>query len=78
MKKRLKRFILQFTLIIFFAILFLLAGFFFFVQQEVKNQIDRGVIDNIIASESPVFYNDNITPIGVFFEKIHSKYINYR
>lgn len=76
MNKKLKR-IITITLITFFALLFSLLVFLFFVRQEVKNQIDRGVIANIISSESPVFYNDDITPIGVFFEKIHSKYINY-
>lgn len=66
------------TTIIFFCILvFSMAGFIFYVSQEVRNQIDRGVIDNIISSESPVYYNDDVTPIGVFFEKIHSKYINF-
>ena len=31
----------------------------------------------MINSESPVYYSDGQTPIGVFFEKTHSKYINY-
>ncbi|NLD36551.1 MAG: hypothetical protein GX654_06750 [Desulfatiglans sp.] len=77
MKKKFKK-VITIALISFFAVLFSLTGFLFFVRQEVKSQIDRGVIDNIISSESPVFYNDDVTPIGVFFEKIHSKYINYR
>jgi membrane peptidoglycan carboxypeptidase len=76
MKKKLKK-IVTTILALFFTVLFCLAGFLFFVGQEVKNQIDRGVIANIISSESPVFYDDDATPIGVFFEKIHSKYINY-
>ncbi|MBN1626123.1 MAG: transglycosylase domain-containing protein, partial [Deltaproteobacteria bacterium] len=29
-------------------------------------------------SESPVYYDEGVTPIGVFFEKTHSKYINYQ
>jgi penicillin-binding protein 1A len=77
MKRKLKS-LITIILILFFVLLFSLAGFLFFVRQEVKNQIDRGIIANIISSESPVYYNDDVTPLGVFFEKIHSKYINYR
>jgi membrane peptidoglycan carboxypeptidase len=77
MKKKIKR-LIAITLILFFILIISLAGFLFFVSQEVKNQIDRGVIANIISSESPVYFNDNVTPLGVFFEKIHSKYINYK
>jgi len=46
--------------------------------RDASTRIRRGVIDNIIASESHVFYNDGITPIGVFFEKTHRKYIYYQ
>ncbi|HEN21263.1 MAG TPA: hypothetical protein ENN86_04560, partial [Desulfobacteraceae bacterium] len=48
------------------------------VTRDASTRIKRGVIDNIIASESHVFFNDGITPIGVFFEKTHSKYIRYQ
>jgi len=47
------------------------------VTRDAAARIERGVIDNIIASESPVYYDDGQTPIGVFFEKIHRKYIDY-
>lgn len=39
--------------------------------------IQKGAIDNIIFSESPVYYDDEKTPIGVFFDKTHRKYIPY-
>ncbi len=77
MNKKIKKFI-TITLTLFLILIFSLAGFLIYVRQEVKNQIDRGVIASIISSESPVYYNDNVTPLGVFFEKIHSKYINYK
>ncbi|MGD9160263.1 MAG: transglycosylase domain-containing protein [Desulfobacteraceae bacterium] len=76
MKKKIKR-ITAVALILFGIGFFVFAGFFLYVRQEVKSQIDRGIIDNIIFSESPVYYTDNITPIGVYFEKIHSKYVKY-
>lgn len=76
MKKKIKRLAIV-TLILFAVVFFTFAGFFLHVRQEVKNQIDRGIIDNIIFSESPVYYNDDITPIGVYFEKIHSKFVKY-
>ena len=76
MNKRIKR-LAAVALIMFGIVFFTLAGFFLFVRQEVKGQIDRGIINKIIFSESPVYYSDEVTPIGVFFEKIHSKYIKY-
>ncbi len=47
------------------------------VTKDAATRIQRGAIDRIIASESPVYYEDRITPIGVFFEKTHRKYIRY-
>ena len=47
------------------------------VTQDASNRIQKGAIDRIIASESPVYYDDGVTPIGVFFEKTHRKYIHY-
>ena len=76
MKKKIKR-ITAVVLILFGTVFFMFTGFFFYVRQEVKSQIDRGVIDSVIFSESPVYYSDNSTPIGVYFEKIHSKYVKY-
>ena len=69
-------------LIIFFCLLFFISscflGYIFYkVTDEASTYIRRGAVDRIIASESPVFYDDCITPIGVFFEKTHSKYIYY-
>ena len=51
--------------------------FYHNVTRHAASQIDRGAIERIITSESPVLYADGHTPIGVFFEKIHSKYISY-
>jgi len=48
------------------------------VAREASSRIERGAIDRIIASESPVYYDDGHTPIGVFFEKTHRKYTKYK
>jgi membrane peptidoglycan carboxypeptidase len=48
------------------------------VSEEASTRIERGDIDRIILSESPVYYDDGKTPIGVYFQKIHRKYIQYR
>jgi penicillin-binding protein 1A len=76
MKKIFKIFIYAIISIAILVLVFL-TGIYFQVSHEAKTQIDRGAIDNILFSESPVYYDDQITPIGVYFEKMHSKYIHY-
>jgi penicillin-binding protein 1A len=74
---------------IFLALLIL--GFLFFlgaagllyalyndVAQEAKEKIKRGAIDSIVFSESPVYYDDGETVLGVFFDKTHRRYIEYK
>lgn len=70
-------------LVLVVCVLFLvpasILGYFCFkVVSEVSGRIERGAIDRIIASESPVYYDDGRTPIGVFFEKTHRKYTRYK
>jgi len=47
------------------------------VSKETSGRIERGIIENIIFSESPVYYDDGENVIGVFFERLHRKYIHY-
>jgi len=54
-----------------------LGYFYYTVSREAATHIERGAIEQVIASESPVYYADGRTPIGVFFEMTHSKYIPY-
>jgi len=54
-----------------------LGYFYYRVTREASTRIERGAIDQVIASESPVYYGDGHTPIGVFFEMTHRKYIRY-
>ncbi len=71
------------TIILFFLIIVLsLVAFFSFFYYRVSSDasagIERGAIKNIIFSESPVYYDDGENVIGVFFEKTHRKYIQYK
>ena len=63
-----------------FVLLAAAASFVFIyveVSRETSGRIQRGIIDNIIFSESPVYYDDGESIVGVFFERIHRKYIHY-
>jgi len=55
----------------------LLSIIYYQVARESATSIERGVIQSVIFSESPVYYDDGRTPIGVFFEKTHRRYIDY-
>jgi membrane peptidoglycan carboxypeptidase len=50
----------------------------FCVTRDASIRIERGAIDRIFSSESSVYYDDGKTPIGVFFDKTHCKYITYK
>jgi penicillin-binding protein 1A len=56
----------------------LIYHFYHEVSTEAADRIDRGIIENIIFSESPVYYDDGKSIIGVFFDKTHRKYIDYK
>lgn len=55
----------------------LLMGVYFQVTRETAKRIQKGAIRDVIASESPVFYDDGKTPIGVFFKTTHRQYVPY-
>jgi len=77
MKKIFKVLIYSITLITLVTVASLVVVYLQ-VSNEATALIERGAIDNILFSESPVYYDDQVTPIGVYFEKIHSKYILYK
>jgi membrane peptidoglycan carboxypeptidase len=47
------------------------------IVKEARSKIERGAIQEVIYSESPVFYDDGKTPIGVFFQKTHKKHLPF-
>ena len=55
-----------------------LAGIYIQIYKETSERIEKGAIKDIISSESPVYYDDGVNTIGVYFEKIHSNYIEYK
>ncbi|MDY6881261.1 MAG: transglycosylase domain-containing protein [Thermodesulfobacteriota bacterium] len=76
MKK--KTYLIGFIAFIFLLPLILFGYTYYEVTLDASTRIQKGVIQNIIRSESPVYYDDKETPIGVFFEKTHRKYIDYK
>jgi len=60
------------TPLVFFTFLYLE------VTKDASKRIQKGIILQIINSESPVFYDDGVTPIGVFFQKTHRRYVPYK
>ena len=70
---------------IFFSILvlFLLAllaaggGLYFLVVVEPGEEIRPENIERILARESPVYYADGVSKVGVFFEEAHRQYVAY-
>ncbi len=55
-----------------------LFSFYIQVAGSTKNHIERGAINRVIFSESPVYSDDGNSIIGVFFNKTHSKYTPYK
>ncbi|MBW2303092.1 MAG: transglycosylase domain-containing protein [Deltaproteobacteria bacterium] len=78
MKKGIFRVILVIVLFGFLGGALFLGLLYHTVSREATQRIQRGLIDKIIFSESPVYYDDEKSIIGVFFEKTHRKYIHYK
>ena len=72
-----KRILLWTVCLLILVPLVFLGYTYYDISKETSERIQRGAIDGVINSESPVYYSDGQTPIGVFFEKTHSKYIHY-
>ena len=72
-----KRILLIILLLLILIPCAFLGYFYREVSQEADERIKRGAIDLVTASESPVYYADGRTPIGVFFEMTHSKHVPY-
>jgi penicillin-binding protein 1A len=58
----------------------LLAGgaLYWAVVLEPGEEISEANIRKILGKESPVFYNDGTSPLGVFFADAHRQYIEYK
>ncbi len=60
------------------AVLSLAGSYYWFVVAHPGEAIEQGSIDKILAMESPVFYNDGASKIGVFFQESHRQYVPYK
>ncbi len=52
-------------------------GYKVYVVDEPGAEFTRESILAIIAQESPVYYRDGVTPMGVFFDQEHRNYVPY-
>ena len=48
------------------------------VVVEPGGEIAPENIESILGKESPVFYSDNVTQLGVFFDESHRQYVTFR
>ncbi len=72
-----KRILFWFLCLLILVPLGYLGYLYYEITRETSDRINRGAIKQVIDSESPVYYSDGKTPIGVFFERTHSQYIEY-
>ena len=72
-----KLFLFLFTVVLFAG---LAAGgvLYHLVVVEPGPEISQDNIRRILGKESPVFYRDGTTPLGVFFADSHRRYLEYR
>lgn len=52
-------------------------GLYYFIVLDPGNEIEASNIEAILGQESPVFYSDNVTKLGVFFDDAHRQYVKY-
>ncbi len=74
---KLKITILSLLVLISLPCIFLIY-FYIQVAGSTESSIERGAINRVIFSESPAYADDGKHIIGVFFDKTHSKYIQYK
>jgi membrane peptidoglycan carboxypeptidase len=76
-KRRKIKIVLIVSLLLLFISCGVLLVFYYQVTRDTAKRIQKGAIQAVIASESPVYYDDGKTPIGVFFEMTHRQYVPY-
>lgn len=53
------------------------GALYYFIVVDPGEEIQPSNIKAILGKESPVFYNDNSTKLGVFFDRAHRQYVRY-
>ncbi|WP_136797854.1 transglycosylase domain-containing protein [Desulfosediminicola ganghwensis] len=73
----LKKLFYFFLFVCFAAVATASGGLYYYIVLEPGTEIDENNIGSILGKESPVFYNDNQTKLGVFFDEAHRQYVRY-
>lgn len=73
-----KKLAFSFIILVFLAVAASGACIYWLVAVEPGAEISLDNIRRILGRESPVFYSDGTTPLGVFFADAHRRYIDYR
>ncbi len=71
-----KLFLISFILA-FLSLFLYLASLYRAIDRDISYRIKHGLFEEAMASESPVYYDDEKTLIGVFFRKTHRMYLHY-
>ncbi len=74
----------MFKKIFYFSVSFIILGlaglgglFYWLVVLHPGHEIDPSNIERILGNETPVFFNDGQTRLGVFFDQAHRQYVTY-
>jgi len=54
------------------------GALYYLIVLEPGDEISLENIRHILGRESPVYYNDGVSPLGVFFADAHRQYIEYQ
>lgn len=69
-----------FLLVVFLTLTVALAcgwSWYWFVALHPGTEIEPENIQRILGKETPVFYSDGTTRVGVFFDQAHRQYVSY-
>ncbi len=53
------------------------GGLYYFVVVNPGPEVEEGYIEEILGRESPVFFRDGETKLGVLFQDVHRQYLSY-
>lgn len=73
----LKKFFWSFSILLLIAVLSGAGFLYWFIALHPGEIIQPENIKSILGKESPVFYKDGKTRLGVFFDKAHRQYVPY-
>ncbi|OGQ95287.1 MAG: hypothetical protein A2521_03925 [Deltaproteobacteria bacterium RIFOXYD12_FULL_57_12] len=72
-----KKILISLTGLAALAVLCAAGAFYWFVVIHPGDEIRQENIEKILSMESPVYYRDGQTKIGVFFQEAHRQYLTY-